>query len=112
MADRSFERRATVTAALYRAPAMSGSPPTRGAPVLINAAVACTPFDPISPVVDLAAGFAAPFELKQTYTETEVREGDILLLNGEKYTVGAVAEWDWAPGVVLYELQLRQPKAS
>lgn len=111
-ADPQFAKLAVEVGDLYRPPAMSGTPPTRGAPALIASAVAFTPFDPISPEVAAASGFERPHEIKQTFCEVEVREGDSITRekDGLSYAVFSVGEWDWATGVTVYEITCRQPK--
>jgi hypothetical protein len=111
--DPQFAKLAVELGNLYRPPPMTGTPPTRGAPTLIASAVAFTSFDPVSPDVVAVRGWERPNEVKQTFCEVEVREGDSITRakDGLSYAVISVGEWDWAPGVTVYEVNCRQPKS-
>jgi hypothetical protein len=102
----------TESGSLYRTPPMSGTPPTRGAQTLIAAGAKFSAFYPVSAQVAAANNWASPHELKQTFTDVEVREGDIIIKasDGLSYTVVSSAEWPWPGDGTVYDVTVRQPR--
>jgi hypothetical protein len=92
-----FSRMATVTASTKRAPAISGG--KRGAPATQVAALRCTPLDPVDPELHQQVALGTPMELLQTFTaETDIREGDVLVVGSTEYPIRACEEWTWRGG--------------
>lgn len=114
MSDAEFEAMATARCDIYRIPSMSGTPPTRGPRTVVASNVHCLPFDPVSADIIARHNFDRPYELKITYMETLVKEGDSLvnLEDGLTYAVASAAEWKWEPTITVYEVIIRQPKSS
>ena len=89
----AFQRMAVIDASTKRAQIANGQ---RGEPVTHIAAMKCTPLDPVSSEQALRVGLESPYELLQTLTEeTDVREGDVLVVDGVDYPIRAVGDWLW-----------------
>jgi hypothetical protein len=90
----SMTRMLTVTASTKRAPALSAG--KRGTPVLQVGALTCTPLDPVDPELRQRLALNTPHELLQTFTaETEIQEGDLLVVGSKEFPIRSVAEWEW-----------------
>ncbi len=84
----------TVEASTKRTPAISGG--KRGAPVTQVASLRCTPLDPVDAELRQRLGLSTPMELLQVFTaETDVREGDVLVVGSTEYPIRACEEWTW-----------------
>lgn len=84
----------TVTASTKRAPAISGG--KRGSPATQVASLTCTPLDPVDPEIRQRMALDAPHELLQTFTaETDIREGDLLVVSATEYPIKSCSEWVW-----------------
>lgn len=89
----AFQRMAVIDASTKRAQIVSGQ---RGEPVMHIASLRCTPLDPVSSDLAQRVGLDSPYELLQTMTEeTDVREGDVLVVDGVDYPIRAVGDWTW-----------------
>lgn len=96
MSDPEFDALATVTVEVRRVPAMTGTPPKRGAPVVVLAASNCTPFYPVSADTAARSPLDSPHTLRQTFTLDVWEKGDTLYIGGvKKYTVTTIADWLW-----------------
>lgn len=94
---------ATVTASTKRMPAVSGG--RVGAPATNLASVPVTPFQSLQAELAAAAGVSDPREAKVCHAFTDsngdlydIREGDVLVVDGTSYTIRAVAEFNRTPG--------------
>lgn len=95
--SRAFDRMATVTAATKRPPSMSGG--RRGSPVDHLSGFACLPLDPVSADTVQRLGLQTPVRALQTVTkETDIKEGDVLVVDGEEYVIRSVSDWEWRAG--------------
>ena len=94
MTTTSFDRLATESASTKRATVVDGK---RGVPAVHVATLACTPLDPLGgdEGIRLREVLETPHELLQTFVagETDVREGDVLVVDGKDYPVRVVANW-------------------
>lgn len=89
-----MDRFLTVTAGTKRAPAIAGG--KRGTPVTQVASFLCTPLDPVDAEVRQRLGVQTPHELLQTFTkETDIVQGDILVVASVEYPIRSCAEWVW-----------------
>lgn len=89
----AFQRMAVIEASTKRAAIVNG---LRSDPVTHIASLKCTPLDPVSAELAQREGLESPYELLQTMTEeTDVREGDVLVVGGVEYPVRAVGDWRW-----------------
>lgn len=89
-----MQRFLTVTAATKRAPAMAGG--KRGGPVAQVMSMRCAPLDPVDPELRQRLALSTPHELLQTFTaETDIAQGDLLVVSGVEYPIRSCAEWAW-----------------
>ena len=90
----SMARFLTVTASTKRAPAISSG--KRGTPTTNVSSLKCTPLDPVEPEVRQRLALNTPHELMETFTlETDIREGDLLVVSSTEYPIRTCAEWVW-----------------
>lgn len=95
--SKSFDLLARTTASTKRDPAaVSG---IIGAKVENLASIAIIPLAPLDQQVRQLLGLTAVAgELWQTFTrETDIREGDVLVVASVDYPVRAVGDWPWRP---------------
>jgi hypothetical protein len=105
----AFTRMCTVTASTKRTPAISSG--KIGALATQVAGLTCTPLDPVSAEIRTRMGLESAHEVVQTFTEeTDIREGDYLVVSGKEYPIRAVAEWTWR-GRVYRHLIMEDVKA-
>ena len=84
----------TVTASTKRAPTITGG--KRGAAAAKITSLTCTPLDPLETELRQRLALNTPHELLQSFTkETDIREGDILVVSSEEYPIRWVGEWSW-----------------
>lgn len=84
----------TVTASTKRAPVISGG--KRGAPAANVTSLTCTPLDPLETELRQRLALSTPHELLQSFTqETDIKEGDLLVVAGTDYPIRWVGEWTW-----------------
>jgi len=89
-----FSKMATVTASTKRAPGITSG--KRGAPATNVLSLRCTPLDPVDAELRQRLGLQTPHELLQCFTEeTDVREGDVLVVGATEYPIRSCAEWLW-----------------
>jgi hypothetical protein len=113
----SFRRMASVTASTKRPPAVNLTTGQRGEPELHLPSLHCTPLDPAESqkARDLAFRLQQEngrmYELLQSFTEAtnDIREGDVVVVNGKEYPVRSVGTWLWR-GSSYLELLLEEPK--
>lgn len=110
--SRSFTKMMSVTTATTkRLPAVASG--LIGAPVANVASMTCLPLDPVDPELRARLALDTPHELLQTFTdETDILEGDILVLSGVEYPIKSVAEWTDFNGDTYLHLILEHLKAS
>jgi hypothetical protein len=90
----SMSRFLTVMASTKRSPAVSDG--KRLAPVTQVAALWCMPLDPVDPELRQRLILNTPHELLQTFTEeTDIRQGDLLVVGTAEYPIRSSAEWTW-----------------
>lgn len=95
----SFARKCTVTAATKRSPSLTAG--KRGEPVPHLASLRCTPLDPTDQqarddVYRRRPQLQSSASLLETFTaETDFREGDLLIVNGQEYPIRIVNVWEW-----------------
>lgn len=84
----------TKTAQTKRAAMVNGM---RGTPTTYLASVSISPLDPVSSEIAMRVAGKAPHELLQTFVEgaVDVREGDVLVVDGKEYPIRSCAEWKW-----------------
>jgi hypothetical protein len=101
MSSASFARLAVVTASTKRPPAIAGG--KRGTPAARLSLVKCLPLDTAEQqrVRELAArlGMAldTPLDILQTMTDgnQDIKEGDVLVVNGAEYPIRGIDDWYW-----------------
>ena len=99
--DGALTRLLTVTASTKRQPAVSGG--KRGPAVTQVASLTCTPLDPVDPQLRQRLALDTPHELLQAFTvETDIIEGDFLVVGTEEYPIRSCAEWSWRSGKFLH----------
>lgn len=94
----SYARRAAITASTKRSPAIVNGKRGAAATHLTNLSI--WPLRPVSPDMAERVGTNAPHELRVTSLTTndappDIREGDILVVDGVEYPVKTVASWLW-----------------
>lgn len=105
----TLRRMLTVTASTKRAPAIASG--KRGAAATNVASLLCMPLDPVDPELRQRLALNTPHELLQTMTlETDIREGDILVVAGKEYPVRSCAEWIWRGGTSFRHLVVEDLK--
>ena len=84
----------TKTASTKRATMTNG---LRGAAMPYLSGLSITPLDPVSAEIAMRVAGKAPQELLQTFVEgaVDVREGDVLVVDGKEYPIRSCAEWTW-----------------
>lgn len=88
----SFNRLTTVTADTKR----RADP--RNAPTVNLQNIKITPLMPVDKSIAFRMGLETPHELLQAFTsETDIREGDYLVIGAAEYPVKAVGSWAWRP---------------
>lgn len=91
----SFARMASVTASTKRR-VFDEAEGKVTAPTTNVASLSCTPLDPVDPELRERLALDTPHELLQTFTtETDIKDGDILVVAGKDYPIRAVADWTW-----------------
>ena len=84
----------TVTASTKRAPTITSG--KRGAPADHVTTLTCTPLDPVDAELRQRLALDTPHELLQAFTqETDIREGDLLVVGSTEYPIKSCAEWVW-----------------
>ena len=112
MSSIGFTRLASVTASTKRLPVEDGDG-LIGAPSENVASLACTPLDPVDPELRARLALDTPHELLQTFTEeTDILEGDILVVAAVEYPIKSVAEWADFRGATYVHIILEHLKAS
>lgn len=98
------------SADVERSPAISGG--KRGAPTVVFSGVKITRPLPLDADIQNRLGLNTPHERLQSYLleDQAVREGDILVLAGEKYPIASVEEWPWPWGGTIRLLILEELK--
>ena len=105
--SKAFDRIANVTASTKRPPSVSDG--KRGSPATNISSLSCTPLDPADPgtrsELQERLGLETPYELLQTYVDTalDIKEGDILVVDGTEYPIRAVADWAAAGSMPAYK---------
>ena len=90
----SMTRFLTVTASTKRAPTIASG--KRGAATTKVASLKCTPLDPVDAEVRQRLALQTPHEALETFTqETDILEGDILVVGTKEYPIRSCAEWVW-----------------
>ncbi len=111
MSSIGFTRRMTVSASTKREPAVVDG--IIGDPVENVASMVCTPLDPVDPELRKRLALDTPHELLQTFTEeTDIVEGDILVVSAVEYPVKSVANWTEFRGDTFLHLIIEELKAS
>lgn len=111
----SFRRLATVVASTRRPPAVADG--KRGEAVTHLTELRCTPLDPADAamrgqLVEREV-VKAGAKILQTMCESDldIREGDILIVNGREYPIRSMGDWAWRGGdykqLFVEELQKR-----
>ena len=112
MSSVGFTRMMTVSASTKREPAEEGNG-IIGDPVESVASMFCTPLDPVDPELRRRLALDTPHELLQTFTEeTDIVEGDILVVSSVEYPVKSVANWTEFRGDTFLHLIIEDLKAS
>lgn len=105
----TLSRMLTVTASTKRAPAIASG--KRGVATTKVAALLCMPLDPVDPELRQRLAISTPHELLQTMTlETDIREGDILVVGSREYPVRSCAEWKWRGSMSFVHLVIEDLK--
>jgi len=106
----AFRRLASATAHTLRAATITGG---KSSGLEIHLAdFACLPLMPVDPELRQSLGLDAALELKQTFVDrvSDVREGDVLVVDGTEYQVRSVAEWPWRKNEIVLALVLEERK--
>jgi hypothetical protein len=92
----AFRRLAVKTLDIKRL-APIGADGKREAASLRVSGVKCLPLDPVSEEIRQEIELSKPFQAKQTFidSDVDVREKDIVVVDGVDYVVRAVGEWRW-----------------
>ena len=92
--EMGMQRFMTLRADVLRSPPVTDG--RRGVPEQHLTNIPCTPLDPVEPDLRERLGLRTPHELLQTFMgDVDVREGDILVVNGQEYPIRSCAEWEW-----------------
>ena len=112
MSSIGFTRMMTVSASTKREPVEDVNG-IIGDQVVSVGAMTCTPLDPVDPELRKRLALDTPHELLQTFTEeTDILEGDILVVGSVEYPVKSVAEWTEFRGDTFLHLIIEHLKAS
>jgi hypothetical protein len=92
----------TKIASTKRAPVISGG--RRGAAVTHLTGIHISPLDPVTAEIALRVATKAPHELLQCFVEgaADVREGDVLVVDGQEYPIRSCADWEWRKSKYLH----------
>lgn len=92
----SLRKQAVLTASTMRASMASGK---RGAPTTHLSGLSCTPLQPVQPEVVLRLRLDTPNTVLTSYVigHHDIRGGDVLVVDGEQYTIRSAAPWP-SPG--------------
>lgn len=111
MTSPTFNALARIPCNTLRAPALSDG--KRGSAVAFLTGLRCTPLDPINSELTPRSLLNTPGELIQTFIGGEalnIREGDLLVVDGRSYPIRAVEDWEWDRGTQTKRLVLEQLK--
>ena len=107
-----FQLMSSESASLKRPPALADG--KRGkATAVADSTFDCFPLMPVDPEVRQTLALDTPHKLYHTFaesdTEMDIREGDILVIGSNEYTIKSLADWpydDW----YYYEIIVEDPE--
>lgn len=112
MTSIGFTRLMSVTGSTKRLPAADVNGIV-GSPVTNIASLTCTPLDPVDREMLTRLAIDTPYEVLQTFTEeTDITEGDILVVSSVDYPVKAVSTWADFRGDTFLHVVVEDLKAS
>ncbi len=97
MSSAEFQEMAVKTCSLKQLSSMDNSG-KRGEASTIESGLKCLPLDPVSEEIREDIGLNKPYQALQTFIELsslDIREKDIIEVDGIEYVVRAVGNWMW-----------------
>lgn len=92
----AFDRMATKTGSIKRPPELDGDF-KRGEAESVAGTFSCFPVDPLGAELATSVPFEKPEQARQTFVnnDVDIREGDILVVDGREYPVKYVDDYVW-----------------